>query len=142
MDPVSKSAALNCLERDWSEFVAHFESLAPAAKEKFLQRQGFPDFSALLAHINAWWGEAVANIQALSVNPGVQLKTYDVDRFNAEAVRAAGGKAEPEVVREFEETRKRLLRAVADVNESLVPNPEMQKQFYWMITNHYAEHKE
>jgi|WetSurMetagenome_2_1015567.scaffolds.fasta_scaffold586740_1 hypothetical protein len=141
MDPVSKSAAMNCLEKDWPEFAARFESLAPEAKEKFLQRQGFANFSALLAHINAWWGEALANIQALSENPGVQLQTYDVDRFNAEAVEAAGGKTGPEVARDFEENRKRLLRAVADVNETLVPNPEMQKQFYWMITNHYAEHQ-
>ena len=142
MDPVSKSAAVNCLEKNWSEFVAKFESLAPEEKTKFLQRQGFANFSALLAHIMAWWGEALANIQALAENPGVQLQKYDVDRFNVEAVQAAGGKTEPEVFREFEETRKRLLRAVSDVNESLVPNPEMQKQFYWMITNHYAEHKE
>ena len=142
MDPVSKSAALKCLEKDWSNFVAQFESLTPEAREKFLQRQGFANFSGLLAHISAWWGEAIANIRAIAENPNVPLRTYDVDRFNLEAVQAAGGKSESEVARVFEETRQQLLGAVADVNEELVPNGEMQKQFYWMITNHYAEHKE
>ena len=142
MDPVSKSTALKCLENDWSKFVAQFESLTPEAKEKFLQRQGFANFSALLAHISAWWGEAIANIQAVAENPDAKLRTYDVDRFNFEAVQAAGGKTEEDVIREFEEARQRLLRAVSEVNEALVPNREMQIQLYWMITNHYAEHKE
>ena len=142
MDPVSKSDALKSLENDWSKFVAQYEALTPEAKEKFLTRQGFASFSALLAHIGAWWEEAIANIRAVVDNPDVKLKTYDVDRFNIEAVRAAAGKTEPEVVREFEQTRRRLLRAVSDVNEALVPNREMQNQFYWMITNHYAEHQE
>ena len=142
MDPVSKSAAVKCLENDWPKFIAHYEALAPEAREKFLKRQGFASLSALLAHISAWWGEAIANIQAVVENPGVQLRKYDVDRFNREAVQAAEGKTEQEVVREFEEARRRLLRAVSDVDEALVPNRGMQEQFYWMITNHYAEHQE
>jgi len=141
VDPVSKHAALNCLENDWAKFVTRFESLAPEVKERFLQRQGFSSFSGLLAHISAWWGEAIANIQAVVENPEVQLRTYDVDQFNLEAVQSAGGKTEQELVREFEETRARLLRAVSNVSEELVPNREMQKQLYWMITNHYAEHQ-
>ncbi|MBN2085230.1 MAG: hypothetical protein JW748_08375 [Anaerolineales bacterium] len=141
MDPVSKSAALNCLEKEWPGFIVQFESLAPEAKEKFLQRQGFENFSALLAHISAWWGEAIANIRDVVRNPDVELRTYDVDRFNREAVRAAAGKSGKEVALEFEETRKRLLRAVSEVDEALISNPEMQKQLYWMITNHYAEHQ-
>jgi hypothetical protein len=141
MDPVSKYSAMECLENDWSKFVAHFESLAPEAKERYLHRQGFANFPSLLAHIGAWWGEAIANLQAVAANPGVQLRTYDVDRFNLEAVQAAGGKTGPEVAGEFEDARKRLLQVVSDVNEALVPNPEVQKQLYWMITNHYAEHQ-
>ncbi len=142
MDPVSKSAAMKSLENDWAKFTAKYEALTPEAKEKFLKRQGFTSLSALLAHIGAWWEEAISNIRAVVDNPDVKLKTYDVDRFNIEAVRAAAGKTEPEIIREFEQTRRRLLRAVSDVDGALVPNREMQIQFYWMITNHYEEHKE
>jgi hypothetical protein len=142
MDPVLKSAALKSLAEDWSVFVSHYEALAPEAKEKFLRRQGFASFSALLAHIMAWWEEAIVNIRAVMENPAVVIRTYDVDRFNLEAVRAADRKTEPEVVREFEETRRRLVEAVSSVSESLVPNREIQKQFFWMITNHFAEHQQ
>ncbi len=141
MDPVSKSTALKCLENDWSKFVARFESLNAEEKEKYLRQQGFANFSALLAHLSAWWGEAIANIRAVVDNPDVKLRTYDVDQFNREAVRAAEGRTEKEVVREFEETRRQLLRAVSNLNEALVSNKEIQIQFYWMITNHYAEHQ-
>jgi hypothetical protein len=141
MDTVSKSTALKCLENDWSKFVTRFASLAPEDREKYLQRQGFSSYSGLLAHIGAWWKEAIANIQAVMENPDVSLRTYDVDRFNLEAVQAVSGKTEKEVVREFEEIRRKLLRAVSNVDESMVPNLEMQNQFYWMITNHYTEHQ-
>jgi hypothetical protein len=141
MDPVSKNTALECLENDWSTFITQFESLTPEAKEKFLQRQGFAAFSALLAHISAWWGEAITNIQGVIANPEYKTRTYDVDRFNAEAVQAGNGKTKEAVIREFEETRKRLMELVSTLNESQLDNGETQKQLYWMIVNHYAEHK-
>jgi hypothetical protein len=141
MDPVSKNSALKCLNTDWSKFILHFESLAPEAKKKYLRQQGFANFPSLLAHISAWWEEAITNMQAVAENPDVQLQAYDVDRFNEEAVQAAGGKTGAEVVREFEVTRKRLVRAVSDVTEALVPNREIQIQLYWMIDNHFTEHR-
>jgi RNA:NAD 2'-phosphotransferase (TPT1/KptA family) len=141
MDPVSKSAALECLENDWSKFVAQCESQTPEAKEKFLQRQGFATYSALLLHIRAWWGEAITNLQGVVANPEFKTRKYDVDRFNAEAVRAGNGKTEEAVIREFEETRIRLLHVISDLNETQIKNGETQKQLYWMICNHYREHQ-
>jgi hypothetical protein len=141
MDPVSKSAALECLDNDWSKFTMQFESKNPDEKKKYLSQQGYASFSDLLLHIRAWWGEAETNIRGVVANPEFKTRTYDVDRFNAEAVRAGHGKTEQAVIREFEETRIRLLRVVSGLNETQIKNGETQKQLYWMICNHYREHQ-
>jgi hypothetical protein len=141
MEPVSKRAALVCLENDWPSLVKRVNSLPPREKEIFLDRQGFAGLSDLLSHIVAWWGEALANIQSVEKDADFKTRTYDVDRFNAEAIKAKYGKDEEAVIREFEDARKRLMEAVSALTETQMANGEIQKQLYWMITNHCAEHK-
>ncbi|OGO09575.1 MAG: hypothetical protein A3K46_00660 [Chloroflexi bacterium RBG_13_60_9] len=141
MEPVSKRAALECLENDWPSLAKRFMSLPAQEKEKFLDRQGFAGFADLLSHIIAWWGEALTNIQAAAKDADFKTRTYDVDRFNAEAIKAKFGKDEEAVIREFEDARKRLMEAVSALTEAQIANGEIQKQLYWMITNHCAEHK-
>ncbi len=141
MKGVSKSSVLHCLENDWAEYVGRFGSLPQEEKGKFLKRQGFACFSDLLSHIVAWWEEAAANIQAVRENPGFKSPKYDVDKFNLEAVRKTRGMDEKEIIRKFEEKRKQLLKLVATLGDSQIKEREMQTQLYWMIANHYHEHK-
>ena len=141
MEPVSKSIALDCLKNDWAGYVAHFESLAPDAQGKFLRQQGFESYAGLLVHIIAWWEEAILNIRAFQENPDFKTREYDVDRFNAEAIKRNQGKDEKEIMHEFEETRKRLFGLVSALSEAQIKNREIQTQLYWMISNHYREHR-
>ena len=141
MEEVSKSAALECLENDWSKYVGRYGSLPQEGKEKFLKQQGFASFSDLLSHIIAWWEEAIKNIRAVMENPDFKTREYDVDQFNVEAIKRNKGKAEKEIIHEFENTRSRLLGLVSTLNDVQIKNGETQKQLYWIIANHYKEHQ-
>ncbi|MGB7539905.1 MAG: hypothetical protein WBM17_15280 [Anaerolineales bacterium] len=141
MEEVAKNTVLSNLEKDWSNYVSRYGTLSQNEKQKFLANQGFASFSDLLLHIIAWWEEAVRNIRAVVENPDFKIRDYDVDRFNAEAIQRKKGKTEKEIVTEFEETRKKLSALVSTLNETQIKNPEAQKQLYWMITNHFAEHR-
>jgi hypothetical protein len=141
MKEVSKRSAVQCLEIDWAGYPARYGLLSPKEKEDYLQRQGFARVSDLLAHINAWWGEAAANIRGVQENPDFKSRKYDVDQFNAEAILKSSGKTEPEILREFEDTRRTLLDLVSALSEAQIGNSETQQQLFWMVTNHYAEHQ-
>lgn len=140
MERVSKSCVLHNLEEDWSNYVKRYNSLSQGDKEKFLLNQGYESFSDLLAHIIAWWEEAIINIKAIIENPEYQSPEYEVDAFNAEVVRMNMGKAEKEIIKSFEEKRTELLNLISTLGDKQIQMEEMQKELYWNITNHYQDH--
>jgi hypothetical protein len=141
MEKVSKSCVLHNLEEDWSPCVNRYNSLSEEEKEKFLANQGYKSLSDLMAHVIAWWEEAIINLKAIVENPQYQSQEYEVDAFNAEVVRKNAGEDEKEIIKSFEENRKNLLNLISTLGDKQIQMEEMQKELYWNITNHYQDHK-
>ena len=141
MEEVLKSYVLHNLEEEWPDFIRQYNSFSEEEKGKYLVKQGYKSFSDLLSHIIAWWEEAIIHIKAIINNPEIKSPEYDVDNFNAEALRKNKGKEEKEIIKLFNEKRNELLSLISTLSDTQIKNKEMQIYLYWTITNHYKDHK-
>jgi hypothetical protein len=141
MEKVTKAQVIDNLTVEWTEWRKRMESLSEESGKSYCTRQGFPGRIALVAHIVAWWDDACKNIARLRDHPEWKPPDQDVDAFNADVVKASAGKSLPEVVAEFETARTRLLQLVAALDEGDLENPEIQKELFWDVTNHYRDHR-
>jgi hypothetical protein len=140
METVKKQSVMVNLEKEWVDFVQQVGKLSPDEKEAYLKRQGYPNVSTLLAHIFGWWAEAERNITMLKQNPAYQSPNISVEEFNAAVIEKNRNRPEEDVLREWEEVRRRLTVLVGSLNDAQINLEEMQKELYWDITNHYRDH--
>jgi len=141
MEKVTKAQVINNLTNDWTEYIKGIETLSDDMKRPYLKRQGFTTDIALISHIIAWWDDAYKNIEQMKKDLQYKSPDQDADTFNAEVVKRSAHKSITEVLPEFEEARKRLLRLVESLDEGNIENNEIQKELFWNITNHYKGHK-
>jgi hypothetical protein len=99
MDGLTREQVMDALEQGWGTYVARFRQLTPEAQARSLARQGYARLADVLAHVLAWWNEALPAVEALQTDPGFASPDYDVDAFNAQAVQRCAALSEAAVGR-------------------------------------------
>jgi hypothetical protein len=128
------------LEHNWGSLVARFRSLPPHEQGAWLAQQGYARLADLLAHVIAWWDEAVPIINRLAAGEEVENKEYDEDRFNAEAVQRFADDDEAMVVAAFEAGRKRWITLISELSDAALADPRLAERLRIELIRHYQEH--
>jgi hypothetical protein len=140
MSESTRSQLLDSLQHNWGELVAHFRSLPPHEQEAWLAQQGYARLADLLAHVIAWWDEAMPIINRLAAGEEVEHKEYDEDRFNAEAVGRFAGYEEAMVLAAFEAKRKQWVALISELPDSALAEPLIADRLRIELIRHYQEH--
>ncbi len=136
----SRFVVLDVLQNDWAEYLADFNSLPSEKQAEFLEKQGFPRFRDLIAHIIAWWDDGLGAIQSLQRDPAYIHPDKDTDSYNAEAVERFGELDEAEVLARFEAARRQLVDLVTNLPEEILNHKDIQSWLRWDVIEHFYEH--
>ncbi len=131
---------LDNLHIDWKTYPERFDQLSPDGQAAFLKSQGYESFHDLLAHILAWWEEAVKIINSILDNMEFPRKEYDVDTFNSAALEHFQSWKETDLLIHFENVRQSLLTLVVELPESGLLNPRINGWLKACVVEHFQEH--
>jgi hypothetical protein len=120
---------LDNLNRDWKEYPGHFNQLDPDQQAAFLKEQGYASFHDLLAHILAWWEEAIKIVQSILDLEEIPRREYDIDDFNAAAL---------DRFRTWKETD--LISLVVDLPEGGLQNKRINDWLNACLVDHFHAH--
>ena len=136
----TRAQLLDSLEHDWGVFVVRFRSLPPAEQDAWLAAQGCRRFADLLAHVLGWWDEAFAAVALRMDGQPVEDKRYDVDAFNAQAVRRFAALNEAAVEAAFESARRRWAALIGDMPDAALADGWTADRLRMELIGHYQEH--
>lgn len=140
METILREQYIDRLNNSWQPYIERYQRLSVKGKIDFLQKQGYETFAALLAHIIAWWQDGAQVIQAMRQDATLPLPDYDVDEFNARAVRNAGALTEAEVLQAYEAQRKAMLELVTQLSDRELYQENINTRLYYEILMHWTEH--
>ena len=140
MPEATRSQFFDSLEDNWGGLVARFRSLPPHEQAVWLARQGYARLADLLAHVIAWWDEAMPIISRLAAGQEVGHKEYDEDRFNAEAVARFADYDEAMVIAAFDARCKQWITLVNELPDSALAEPRLAERLHVELIRHYQEH--
>jgi hypothetical protein len=141
MSKVKIQQLLDALQVGWEQYPAAFEQLPAVEQTAFLQRQGYARFHDLLAHICAWWEEALEIVTAILEARETPQKRYDIDAFNAAAVARYQGWKESDLRAHYENLREALLYLTAELPEEALENKRIDGWLYASIIEHLHDHQ-
>ncbi len=141
MEKISRDQFVDRLETDWREFVERFQRLSAEDQKRYLEKQGYASFPALLSYVIAWWQDGTRVIADMRGNPGLPLPDYEVDDFNAQAVLKFGSFSEPATLQVFEDQRQAMLRLVTSLPEEDFQCDNINTRLYYEILMHWKEHE-
>ncbi len=131
---------LDMLQREWVLYPESFRSLSEEKQKAFLERQGFPRFRDLIAHVAAWWDKGIQVIDAVAKDPSFQMGDIDVDAFNAQALEMFAPLVEAEVWKKYESTRMALLELLINLPSEVYEHREVQAWVRSDVIEHYFDH--
>jgi hypothetical protein len=141
MKPLTRDTAVHALQSGWGSYVERFRRLPEDAQQAFLRQQGYASLGDLLAHVIAWWQDAMPKIIVYLEDPQARPAEYDVDAFNAQAVRRFRGMSEVEMVGQFEATRQELIGLVESIPEWAFDDERVTRRLYAETLGHLEEHR-
>jgi hypothetical protein len=135
-----KQRTINFLEVEWATYVSRFSRWSEEYGLERVNKQGYAHFRDMLAHIVAWWEEAMPIIIALSEEREYERKKYDYDIFNAEAV--AKYKTWPEGIflAHFEKTRQKAVVDLKSIYKDSYDNRRIQNWINGVFISPAREH--
>jgi hypothetical protein len=139
--PLTQKELLEALQEEWGQYIARFHRMTPTAQVAFLEKQGYARFHDLLAHICAWWEEALKIVTSILDNQELPKREYDIDAFNAQALKDFKGWTEDDLVAHFENLRESLLDLVADLPPAAFSHPRIATWLGSCVVEHAEEHK-
>lgn len=140
MDTISRDQFVTRLTDSWQLYVSRFQQLSPAEQAAFLQKQGYARFGDLLAHIIAWWQDGAAWIGKMQADPAVQLPDYNVDDFNASAVKRVEGMDEPAIIQAYQAQCSAMLDLVTHLPDEQLYQKNINTRLFYEIIGHWTEH--
>ena len=138
---VDRNDLIRCLTVEWDDYIARYKGLSPQEKQSFLNRQGYPTFEALLAHMAAWWRVGIGVVQHHLSNPNYIHPQMDVDAFNNAVIAKVEGIPAAEVLADFEKTRRQMLDLVASLSDADLATPKINRQLLIEVVEHLHEHE-
>lgn len=140
MPEVTREQTLDALQNGWTTYVSRFHSLDPDAQNEFLQKQGYARFADVLAHVVAWWEEGEKVITGILADPEYRWEDYDIDAFNAQAVRRFDGLDEADVANSFDLARLSFTALVVDLPEEAFENKKILGWLNADVIEHLQDH--
>ena len=131
---------LDMLQREWASYAERFHALPEDKQKAFLEKQGFPRFRDLAAHIIAWWEEGIRVIDGVAKDPAYRMPPMDTDAFNAEVVELFGRMDEVDVWKQYEATRSALIELLINLPDETYENSEVQGWLHSDVVEHYFDH--
>jgi hypothetical protein len=109
-------------------------------QKAFLEKQGFPRFRDLAAHIVAWWEEGIRLIEGVAKNPTHRMPEMDTDAFNALVVEMFSLLAEVDVWKRYEAARAALIELAINLPDDTYQHKEVQAWLRSDVIEHYFDH--
>ena len=137
---ITKTRTLEYIEYEWGTYVERFQRLPKDEQEKRMRVTGYERFRDMLAHILAWWNEAMNIVNAIAEDRPFEHKKYDFDQFNADAVEKYKDWDETEFMSQFEKTRQKMGSDLTSMNDAVFENRRVQAWLNAVIYHHAREH--
>jgi hypothetical protein len=135
-----KQRVINFLEVEWANYIPNFNRWSVEYGEERVRKQGYAQFRDMLAHIVAWWEEAMPIIVALSEEREYERKKYDYAAFNAEAVAKYKTLPENIFLAHFEKTRQKAVVDLKSIYKDSYENRRIQNWVNGVFIKHAREH--
>lgn len=135
-----KQRALDFIEIEWATYIERFNRLPVDERKKRVKEQGYEQFRDILAHILAWWEEALPIILAIAEERGYERKKYDFDVFNAEAVEKYKSWDEAAFLTHFEKMRQKAAADLRSMQEAAWENRRVRSWINGVFIHHAREH--
>jgi hypothetical protein len=135
-----KQRVINFLEVEWANYIPNFSRWPEAYGQERVHKQGYEQFRDMLAHIVAWWEEAMPIIVALAEEREYERKKYDYDVFNAEAVKKYRTWPENIFLAHFEKTRQKAVVDLKSIYKDSYENRRIQNWVNGVFIKHAREH--
>ncbi|HKZ44755.1 MAG TPA: hypothetical protein VJZ78_06930 [Anaerolineales bacterium] len=132
---------LDNLRTEWKPFPDRFHELTPSQRSEYLQQQGFGSFHDLLAHILAWWEEAIKIINSILDLEELPRREYDLDVFNAAAIEHFKIWSENDLLIHFDNICNALVTMLVELPDKGLENPRINGWLDACLLEHYQEHK-
>lgn len=137
---ITKQRTLDFLDIEWKTYIERFNRLPVEIGQKRVENQGYQQFRDMLAHILAWWEEAMPVILAVAEDRGYERRKYDYDVFNAEAVAKYKDWDEAKFLARFEEMRQKSAADLRSMNEAAWENRRVRAWVNGVFIEHAREH--
>jgi hypothetical protein len=135
-----KQRTLDYLDIEWATYIERFNRWPADYGAQRVRDQGYEQFRDMLAHILAWWEEAMPIILAIAEDREFERKKYDFDAFNAAAVAKYKTWDEQEFLARFEETRRAAAADLRSMNEAAWDNRRVRTWINGVFISHAREH--
>lgn len=137
---ITKIRTLEYIEQEWGTYVERFQRLPLDEQERRVKETGYERFRDVLAHVLAWWEEAMEIVSAIAEDRPFERKKYDFDAFNADAVTKYKDWDEAEFLATFEKMRQKMEADLKSMNEAVFESRRVQAWLYAVIYHHAREH--
>lgn len=141
MEKISREQFLARLQNSWQPLVSRFQQLSGPEQAAYLEKQGYATFSALLAHIIAWWQDGTQVVAQMRADPSLGLPDYDVDSFNARAVARFSPLNEAALIQLYEAQRQAMVALVTSLSDAELNRDPINTRLYYEIIMHWSEHE-
>ncbi len=135
-----KQRTLDFLEFEWATYIERFNRWPVEDRVERVKDQGYPHFRDMLAHILAWWEEAMPIILAIAENREYERRKYDFDVFNAAAIEKYKDLDEAELLAHFEKTRQKAAADLRSMNAAAWENRRVRSWVNGIFILHAREH--
>lgn len=141
MANITRDSVLDCLTKNWGEYVSRINGLDDKKRSLLLKQQGYARLQDLLAHITAWWQDGMQKIAAFQQDVDYQPPAVNVDEYNTRVVESVKDRSEASVIDSFETVRLQFIELVESLTDQDIQNPRINRQLEMEITGHYQEHQ-
>jgi hypothetical protein len=137
---LSRFLAVDTLENEWGAYVDDFNRLDNEKKKEFPGKQGVENFHDMLAHVIGWWDEGGRIITGILIDPNFKWQDQDTDAFNLELTAKYKNVSDADVLAEFENKRKDLIKLVNELPEEAFANRDIEGWLAADVVGHFDEH--
>lgn len=135
-----KQRTLDYIEIEWATYIERFNRLPVDEGKRRAKEQGYERFRDMLAHVLAWWEEAMPIILAIAEEREYERKKYDFDVFNAGAIEKYKNWDEAEFLAHFEKMRQKAGADLRSMNEAAWENRRVRAWINGIFIEHAREH--
>ncbi len=135
-----KQRTIDFIEIEWATYIERFNRLPVEEGVKRVKEQGYARFRDMLAHLLAWWEEAMPIILAIAEEREYERKKYNFDVFNAAAIEKYKDWDEVEFLTHFEKMRQKAGADLRSINEAAWENRRVRAWINGIFIEHAREH--